>query len=60
MEMIILLFNLVKGNFIILYDVECHLNSNFPNLNILIKFYWLRNTQLHGEQNKVKILKYKI
>ena len=41
-EMIILPFELVIGhlsNFISFYDMECHLNSIFPNSNILITFY---------------------
>ena len=41
-EMIILSFHVVIGhlsNFITLYDMECHFNSNFPNSNILITFY---------------------
>ena len=46
-ERIILSFYVVKGhlnNFIILHDMKCHLNSIFHNSNILIGFYWSRNT----------------
>ena len=41
MEKMILSFHIVKAhlsNFILLYDVECYLNSIFHNLNILIIF----------------------
>ena len=45
MERVILSFHLVKGylsNFSILYDLEHHLNSIFPNSNINNKFLFIK------------------
>ena len=63
MEMIILLFHIVNdhlSNFIILYDMECHLNSIFPLSNILINFDWSRKKSVQPRNIRLnKNLKFK-